>query len=87
LIWQVFVGTNLAMDSSWGVPTITKALCKSVEQFGRSGVGFRGVDPWVLFTRAAQAWPVWPVCVIVLTGVCHLWDLPRVNSLTRVCFE
>jgi hypothetical protein len=29
-------------------------------------------------------WPVWPVCVTGLTGVCHLWDLPRVNCLTRV---
>jgi hypothetical protein len=24
------------------------------------------------------------VCVTGLTGVCHLWDLPRVNCLTRV---
>jgi hypothetical protein len=24
-------------------------LCKTVERFGRSGVGFGGVDPWVLF--------------------------------------
>jgi hypothetical protein len=24
------------------------------------------------------------VCVIGLTGVCHLWDVPWVNFLTRV---
>jgi hypothetical protein len=49
LIWQVLVGLNLAMDSSWGVPTIPKVLFKSVEWFGRSKFGFRGVDPRVLF--------------------------------------
>jgi hypothetical protein len=49
LIWQVLVGINLVRDSSWGVPTIPKVLCKSVERFRRSGVGFGGVDPRVLF--------------------------------------
>jgi hypothetical protein len=49
LIWQVLVDINLAMDSSWGVPTIPKVLHKSVERFGRSGFGFGGVDPRVLF--------------------------------------
>jgi hypothetical protein len=43
------VGLNLAMDSSWGVPTIPKVLFKSVERFGRSRLGFGGVDPQVLF--------------------------------------
>jgi hypothetical protein len=37
------------MDSPLGVPTIPKVLRKSVERFGRSGVGFGGVDPQVLF--------------------------------------
>jgi hypothetical protein len=83
-IWQVLVDKNLAMDSSWGAPTILKVSHKSVERFGRSRFGFRGVDPWVLFIWAAQAWPVWPVCVTGLTGVGYLWDLPRVNCLTRV---
>jgi hypothetical protein len=65
LIWQDLMGINLAMDSSWGVPTISKVLCKSVEQFGRSGVGFGGVDPRVL-----------PSCpgLTGLTGVCDWYD-------------
>jgi hypothetical protein len=49
LIWQVWVDINLAMDSPWGFPTIPKDLHKSVERFGRSGFGFGGVDPRVLF--------------------------------------
>jgi hypothetical protein len=49
LIWQVLVGLNLAMDSSWGVLTIPKVLFKSVERLGRSRLGFGGVDPRVLF--------------------------------------
>jgi hypothetical protein len=42
-----FGGSNLG----YGVPmrcTIPKVLCKSVERFGRSGVGFGGVDPRVV---------------------------------------
>jgi hypothetical protein len=46
---RVFVGLNLAMDYSWGVPNIPKVLFKSVERFGRSRFGFGGVDPRVLF--------------------------------------
>jgi hypothetical protein len=49
LIWQVLVGLNLPMDSSWGVPNIPQVLFKSVERFGRSRLGFGGVDPRVLF--------------------------------------
>jgi hypothetical protein len=49
LIWQVLVDKILAMDSSWGVPTIPKDLFKSVERFGRSKFGFGGVDSRVLF--------------------------------------
>jgi hypothetical protein len=49
LIWQVFVDKIMAMDSSWGVPIISKVLFKSVEGFGRSRFGFGGVDPQVLF--------------------------------------
>jgi hypothetical protein len=58
-------------------PTIPKVLCKSVERFGRSEVGFGGVDPRVLFVPSCPG-------LTGLTGVCHLWDLPRVNCLTRV---
>jgi hypothetical protein len=68
LIWQVLVDTNLAMDCPWGVPTISKVLRKSVERFGRSRVGFGGVDPRVLFIPRAQATPVWPVPLTGLTG-------------------
>jgi hypothetical protein len=49
LIWQVLVDKILAMDSSWGVPTIRKVLFNSVERFGRSKFRFGGVDPRVLF--------------------------------------
>jgi hypothetical protein len=49
LIWQVLVDKNLAMDYSWGVPTIPRVLHKSVERFGRSRFGFGGVDLRVLF--------------------------------------
>jgi hypothetical protein len=49
LFGQVLVGLNLAMDSSWGFPIVPKVLFKPVEQFGRSRLGFGGVDPRVLF--------------------------------------
>jgi hypothetical protein len=77
LFWQVLVDKNLAMDSSRGVPTIPKVLHKSVEQFGRSRFGFGGVDPRVLFIPSCPG-------LTGLTGVDHLWDLPRVKCLTRV---
>jgi hypothetical protein len=37
------------MDSSWGVPIVPKVLFKPVERFGRSRLGFGGVDSRVLF--------------------------------------
>jgi hypothetical protein len=40
----------------------------------RSGVGFGGVDPRVLFITSYPG----------VTSVCLVWDLPRVNCLTRV---
>jgi hypothetical protein len=43
LIQRVLVDHNLAMECPWGVPTIPKVLCESVERIGRSGVGFGGV--------------------------------------------
>jgi hypothetical protein len=49
LFWQALVDQILAMECPWGVHTIPKVLCKTVEWFRRSGVGFRGVDPRVLF--------------------------------------
>jgi hypothetical protein len=75
LIWQVLVDKNLAMDYPWGVPTIPKVLRKSVEWFGRSGVGFGRVDPRVLFIPRAQATPVWPVPLTGLTGADPIWVL------------
>jgi hypothetical protein len=48
-IQQVLVDHNLAMECPWGVPTIPKVLFETVEQIGRSGVGFGGVDTRVLF--------------------------------------
>jgi hypothetical protein len=54
LIWQVLVDKIFDMDSPWGVPTIPKVLRKSVERYGRSGVGFGEVDPRVMFIPRAQ---------------------------------
>jgi hypothetical protein len=51
-------GQKLGYGVPWGVPTIPKVLRKSVERFGRSGVGFGGVDPLVLFIPRAQVTPV-----------------------------
>jgi hypothetical protein len=67
----------MAMDSSWGVPIIPKVLFKSVERFGRSKFGFGGLDPRVLFIPSCPNYTG-------LTGASHLWDLPRVNCMTRV---
>jgi hypothetical protein len=77
LIQRVLVDHNLAMEFPWGVPTIPKVLFGSVEQIGGSGVGFGGVDPRVLFIPSCPG-------LTSLTGVCLLWDLPRVSCLFRV---
>jgi hypothetical protein len=47
-----------------------KVLCKSVERFGRSGVGFGGVDPRVLFIPSCPG-------LTGLTGVCDRSDQCR----------
>jgi hypothetical protein len=44
-------------------------LCKFVERFERSGVGFGGVDPRLLFIPKRS-----DRCVTGLTGVCDLSD-------------
>jgi hypothetical protein len=49
LIQRVLVDHNLAMECPWGVLTIPKVLCESVERIGRSRVGFGGVDSQVMF--------------------------------------
>jgi hypothetical protein len=67
LILQVLVDNNLAMDSPWGVPTIPKVLRKSVERFGRSGFGFGGVDPRMLFIPTSSGHTS-------LTGASHQFD-------------
>jgi hypothetical protein len=41
------------MECIFGVPTIPKVLCESVEKIGISGVGFGGVDPLALFIPRA----------------------------------
>jgi hypothetical protein len=53
---QVLVGLNLAMDSSWGVTIVPKVLFKLVERFGRSRLGFGGVDPRVLFISSCPGY-------------------------------
>jgi hypothetical protein len=77
LIKQVLVDHNLAIEFPWGVPTIPKVLFRSVEQTGRSGVGFGGVYPRVLFIPSCPG-------STGLTGVRSLWDLPRLSCLIRV---
>jgi hypothetical protein len=79
LFGQVLVGLNLAMDSSWGVPIVPKVLFKPMERFGRSRLGFGGVDPWVLFIPSCPGYTG-------LTGAldrsdrCNLWWVfARVN--------
>jgi hypothetical protein len=44
-----FGGQILSYGGPWGVPTIPKVLCESVERIGRSGVRLGGVDPLALF--------------------------------------
>jgi hypothetical protein len=47
-----------------------KVLCEFVERFGRSGVGFGDVDPWVLFIPTSSGH-------IGLTGASHRSDQCR----------
>jgi hypothetical protein len=68
LFEQVLVRLNLAMDSSWGVPTVPKVLFKPVKRFGRTRLGFGGVDRGCCSSREAQVTPVWPVPLTGLTG-------------------
>jgi hypothetical protein len=56
LIQRVLVDHNLSMECPWGVPTIPKVLFGSVERIGRSGVGFGGVDPRVMFISSCPAY-------------------------------
>jgi hypothetical protein len=58
LIQRVLVDHNLAMECPWGVHTIPKVFCESVEWIGRSGVGFGELTRGCCSSRAAQAWPV-----------------------------
>jgi hypothetical protein len=83
-IYRALVDQILAMEYRWGVPTIPKVLCKSMEQFGRSRVGFGGVDSRVLFIPRVPAWPVLPVLLTGLIGAEALWVLPRVFMLIRI---
>jgi hypothetical protein len=46
--------------------------CSDLERIERSGVGFEGVDPGVLFIPSYLGYTG-------LTGVTPLWDLPRVS--------
>jgi hypothetical protein len=77
LIQWLLVDHNLSMECRWGVPTIRKVLFGSVERIGRSGVGFGGVDPRVLFIPSCPGHTR-------LTGVSPLWDWPRVSCWIRV---
>jgi hypothetical protein len=67
LFQRVLVDHNLAMEGPWGVPTIPKVLFESMERIGRSGVGFGGVDPRVLFIPSCPG-------LIGLTGASNRSD-------------
>jgi hypothetical protein len=56
LFQRVLVDHNLAMECPWGVPAIPKVLFETVEQIGRSGVVFGGVDPRVLFISSCPGY-------------------------------
>jgi hypothetical protein len=74
------------MEFPCGVRTIPKVLCKSVERFGRSGVGFGGVDPRVLFTPTSSGHTVWPVPLTGLTGADSCWvSLGWTSGCVRCC--
>jgi hypothetical protein len=76
-----FGGPNL----SYGVPTwysyCPKVLCKIVQRFGRSGVGFGGVYQLVLFISRAQVTPARPVPHTGLTSADSWLSFTRVNVL------
>jgi hypothetical protein len=58
------------MEYPWGVPTTPKVLHKSMEWFGRLGVGFWGLDPRVLFIPDRSS-------LTGLTGAAHKADRCR----------
>jgi hypothetical protein len=80
LIQRVLVDHNLAMECPWGVPT-SKVLCESVEWIRRSGVGFGGLDPQVLFIlsstcehdQPSDRLDRWPRPVRPVTQKAHKW--------------
>jgi hypothetical protein len=53
-----FGGQNLGYGVPMRCSYYPQILRESVERFGRSGVGFGGVDPRVLFIPRAQVTPV-----------------------------
>jgi hypothetical protein len=53
-----FGGQNLGHGVPMRCSYYPKVLCKFVEQFGTSGIGFGGVDLRVLFILRAQVTPV-----------------------------
>jgi hypothetical protein len=77
LIQWVLVDHNLAMECPWGVPTIPKVLCGSVERSGDQELDLGELTRGCCSSRAAQTWPVWPVLLTGLTGVSLLWNLAR----------
>jgi hypothetical protein len=79
LFGQVLVGLNLAMDSSIGVPIVPKVLFNPMERFGRSKLGFGGVDPRVLFIPSCPGY-TGPTGALDGSERCNpWWFFARVN--------
>jgi hypothetical protein len=74
-------GPNLGYTVPMRCSYYPKVFCKSMERIGRSGVGFMGVDPRVLFIPRAQVTPAWPVPLTGLTSADPLLSFARVNIL------
>jgi hypothetical protein len=78
---ESFSGPKLGYGVPMRCSYYPKVLHKSVERFGRSGVGFWGVDPRALFIPRALVTPAWLVPHTGLTGADSLLSFVRVNVL------
>jgi hypothetical protein len=76
-----FGGPNLCYGVPMRCSYYPKVLCKIVERFGRSGVGYGGVNLLVLFIPRAQVTPAWSRPHTSLTGADLLLSFARVNVL------
>jgi hypothetical protein len=81
-----FGGQNLGYGVSMRCSYYPQSLAQIRERFGRSRVGFGGVDPRVLFIPRAQVTPVWQVPLTGLTSADSCWVLlGRTFRWVRCC--